>query len=189
VTFVHCGQTVGRIKTKLVRPMSIAVKRLHGTICHVPDDNVLDGDPAPPPRKRGGAPSPISGPCLLWPNGWMDQDGTWHGGGPWSRPHCARWGPGSPPQIWGQSPQFVQTTVLDGDPYPPPKWAEPPIFGPRQLWPNDCMFCMDQDATWYGGRPRPTRRCVRWGPSSPAHKGAQPPNCLPMSVVPNDWMD
>ena len=23
---------------------------------------------------------------------------------------------------------------------------------------------MDQDATWYGGRPRPRRHCVRWGP-------------------------
>jgi len=27
---------------------------------------------------------------------------------------------------------------------------------------------------WYGGRPRPRRRCVRWRPSSPV-KGAQPP--------------
>jgi len=27
---------------------------------------------------------------------------------------------------------------------------------------------MKQDATWYGGRPRPRRHCDRWGPSSPA---------------------
>jgi len=40
----------------------------------------------------------------------------------------------------------------------------PPIFGPRLLWPNGCI---DQDATWYGGSPRPWRLCVRWGPSSP----------------------
>jgi len=33
---------------------------------------------------------------------------------------------------------------------------------------------MDHDATWYGGKPRPRRRCVRWGRSSPL-KGAQPP--------------
>jgi len=32
------------------------------------------------------------------------------------------------------------------------------------LWPNDWM---DQDATWYGGRPRSRRHCVRWGPSFP----------------------
>jgi len=46
-----------------------------------------------------------------------------------------------------------------------------PIFGPRLLWPNGWM---DQDATCYGGRPRPTRHCVRWEPSSPFPKGAQP---------------
>jgi len=46
-----------------------------------PGDFVLDGDPAPLPKK-GRAPSPIFGPCPLWPNGWMDQDGTWHRGGP-----------------------------------------------------------------------------------------------------------
>ena len=37
------------------------------------------------------------------------------------------------------------------------------------LWPNGWM---DQDATWYGGRPRPKQHCdcVRWGPSSsPPH--------------------
>jgi len=30
---------------------------------------------------------------------------------------------------------------------------------------------MDQDTTWYGGRPRPTRHCVRCGPSYPQKKG------------------
>jgi len=53
----------------------------------------------------------------------------------------------------------------------PQKGAKPPIFGRRILWPNGCM---DQDDTWYGGRPRP---CVRWGPSSPAPKsGRSPPS-------------
>jgi len=41
---------------------------------------------------------------VLWPNGWVDQDVTWHGGGPWSRPHCARWGPSSSPQKGGGAP-------------------------------------------------------------------------------------
>jgi len=40
-------------------------------------DFVLDGDPAPSPK---GAEPPIFGPSLLWPNGWMDRDGIWHGG-------------------------------------------------------------------------------------------------------------
>ena len=58
---------------------------------------------------------------------------------------------------------------LDGDPAPTPKGAEPhPIFGPRLLSPNGCM---DQDATRYGGRPRPTQHCVRCGPSYPKKKG------------------
>jgi len=33
---------------------------------------------------------------------------------------------------------------------------------------------MDQDATWYGGRPQPWQHCVRWEPSSAA-KGHSPP--------------
>jgi len=32
------------------------------------------------------------------------------------------------------------------------------------LWPNGWM---DQDATWYGDRPRPRLHCVRWGPAAP----------------------
>jgi len=45
-----------------------------------PEDFVLDGDQAPLP-KRGQSPQ-IFGPCLLWPHGWMDQDGTEVGLGP-----------------------------------------------------------------------------------------------------------
>jgi len=40
-----------------------------------PGDFVLDGDPAPLPEGYR-APSPIFGPFLLWPNGWMHQDAT-----------------------------------------------------------------------------------------------------------------
>ena len=32
--------------------------------------------------------SPTFGPCLLWPNGWMDQDAIWYEGRPWRRPQC-----------------------------------------------------------------------------------------------------
>jgi len=99
--------------------------------------------------KRGGA-SPIFGPCLLWPNGWMDHDGTWHGGRPQLRGLCVRWGPSPPPQKGGGAPNYR----------------------PCLLRPNACM---DQDATWYGGRPWPKRHCVRWGPSSLPKKGAEPP--------------
>ena len=115
---------------------------------------VSDGDPAPSPQLKGLEPGaepkdepPIFGSCLLWPNGWMDQYGTWHVGRPWSRPHCARWDPA-------------------------PLEAElAPIFGPSLLWPNGWMH---QDATWYGCRPQPRRLCVRWGPRPPTQKGRSP---------------
>jgi len=69
-----------------------------------PGHIVLDGDPAPPP---------IFGPCLLWANGWMDQDATWYEGTLRPMPHCITWGSSSPQ-----------------------KGAQSPIFGPCLLWPN-----------------------------------------------------
>ena len=75
---------------------------------------------------KGHSP-PIFGPCPLWP-GWIKMPLGME---------------------VGLSPGNF---VLDGDPAPPPKkGALPPIFGPCLLWPNGSM---DQDATWYGGRPR-----------------------------------
>jgi len=47
------------------------------------------------PRKKG-TPHPIFGWCLLWPNGWMEQDATWYGGKPRPRWRCVRWGRNSP---------------------------------------------------------------------------------------------
>jgi len=58
-----------------------------------PGDFVLDGDPATLPQKGAESPSPIFSPFLLWPNGWMHQDGTWYGGRPQPRGLCVRWGP------------------------------------------------------------------------------------------------
>jgi len=58
--------------------------------------------------------------------------------------------------------------VLDGDPASPPlNGHSPPIFVQCPLWPNDWM---DEDATWYGNRPRPRPHCIRRGSSS-ARKG------------------
>jgi len=90
---------------------------------------------------------PVCDVRALWPNGWTDQDKTWHEGRlpPW--PHCVRWGPSSPS----------------------PKGHSPPtIFGPYLLQPNGCL---NQDVTWYGARPMPRRLCVRWGPRYPSPKG------------------
>jgi len=69
-----------------------------------PGHTVLDGEPAPRPKK--GTEPPIFGPFLLLPNGWMNQDGTWHGGRPQPRQRCVRWGP-SFPSPKGALPQLL----------------------------------------------------------------------------------
>jgi len=58
---VYCGETAGWIKMPLGMEVNVG-----------PGDVVLDGIAAPP--KRGTA--PVFGSCLLWPNGWMDEDTT-----------------------------------------------------------------------------------------------------------------
>ena len=111
-----------------------------------PKRHCVRSRPSCPSPKRGQSP-PMFGPCLLWPNSWIDQDATWYGGRP--------------------RPGHI---VLDGDPFPPSKKGAP-IFGPCLLWPNGLM---DQGTTCYVDRPRPRPHCVRWGPAPPK-KGAQPP--------------
>ena len=78
---VYCGQTAAQIKMPLGMEVGLG-----------PGHIMLDGDPDPPPPKKG-AQLPISGPCLLCPNGWMDQDTTWYGGRPPPKRHCVRWVP------------------------------------------------------------------------------------------------
>jgi len=46
VLLMYCGQTVGRIKIKLGKQVGRG-----------PGHIALDGDPAPPPHKGGGAPN------------------------------------------------------------------------------------------------------------------------------------
>jgi len=59
---VYCRQTAGWINM----PFGMEVRL-------GPDHIVLDGNPAPP----YGAQQPLHfGWCILWPNGWMDQNAT-----------------------------------------------------------------------------------------------------------------
>jgi len=103
-----------------------------------PSDIVLDGHLAPL-SKRGIA-LPIFGPCLLCPNGCMDQDATWYGGRPRPRTHPSRWGRSSPPKKNQHTPTF-----------------RPMFIVAKRL---------DEDATWYEGIPWPGQHCVRCGLSS-----------------------
>jgi len=132
----------------IFRPMFIVAKRLDGSICHLArrsasaQATVLDGDPAASPQK----------PPEFLAHFYCGQTAG-----------CIKMPFG---MKVGLSPGDF---VLDGDPASYPKrGGAHPFLGPPLLWPNDSM---DQDATWYGGRPRPTRHCVRCGPSYPQKKG------------------
>jgi len=116
----------------------------------------------------------IYGPCMLWPNHWMDQDATWYGGRHWPRRQNIPTNFQARYDLFYvksavklQQPTDLGDIVLDVDPALPQKrrHSSPhPHFQSHVLWPNGWM---DQDATWYGARPRPRRHCVRWGPSPP----------------------
>ena len=125
---------------------------------------------------------PVCNVGVLWPNGWTDQDETWHAGRPRPWPHCVGWGYRSPSPKGAQRPQFsahiccgqiaawikmslgMEVGLGPGDcvRWGPrstsPKWGQSPspIFGPYLLRRNGCM---DQYVTWYGARPRPRRLC------------------------------
>ena len=62
---------------------------------------------------------PVCDVGVLWPNGWMDQDETWHAGRPRPWPHCVRWGSSSPPPKGGRAapnfrPMSIMAKRLDG---------------------------------------------------------------------------
>ena len=111
---VYCGQTSGWIKMVLGMEVCRPEPR---RLC-------VRWGPSPSPQKGGGAPVPhFFGPCLLWPNGRMDQDGTWHGGRPQPRrlcircgPRglCVRWEPSSPPEKGGGAPPQFSAHVYCG---------------------------------------------------------------------------
>jgi len=79
--------------------------------------------------------------------------------------------------------------VLDGNPVRllQKGHSRPHTFQPMSLWPNSSM---DQDATWYRGRPWPRPHCVRWKPSSPPpNKGGTAQIFGPCLLWPNGLMD
>ena len=92
---------------------------------------------------------------VLWPNGWIYQEETWHGGRPRPWPHCVRWETKLPLKrgtalhfsahvYCGQTAGWIKMPlgmevhfgpghiVLDGDPAPP-KEAQPRNFQPMSV--------------------------------------------------------
>jgi len=101
--YICCGQMAACIKM----PLGMEVGLVSG-------DFVLNGDPHSPSTKGRGATPQIFGPCLLWPNGCMYQDGTWYGGRPQLRRLCVRWGHRSlsPKRGWSPLPNFRPISVV-----------------------------------------------------------------------------
>jgi len=173
---VHCGQMAGW--TKMPLGMEVGLD---------PGDFVFDGDPATP-RKSAHPPHPIFGPCLLWPNGWMDLDAIWYGDKHRSRRCCVRWA------RWTYNAWYVtycmpikvrprqhgmKLVVVHPSRSSPLKGAQHSQFSVHV-----CCGQTAEDTTCYGNRPRPRPHCIRWGPSSPVKEAQQPsPSFWPMSVV------
>ena len=104
-------------------------------------------------RPQGTQPPPIFGRCLLWPNGWMDQDATWYGGRPRPRLLCVRWGPCFPKKGGTAAPPHFSVHVYCGQ---TAGWIRVPLATETGLGPG--------------------RRCVTWRPRSPYSKGYSSPD-------------
>jgi len=102
VTFVHCGQTVGRIKMPLGMEVGLGIRNI-----------VFDVDLASLIKKGHTHSHPICGPCLLWPNGRMDENAAWYGSRPRLRPHCSRRGPSSRERGTAPPPLFSAHIYCD----------------------------------------------------------------------------
>jgi len=98
------------------------------------------------PQNKGTLTHPIFGPCLLRPNGWIDEDATWYGSRPRPRALCIR-------------------RVAS---YPRKGHSSPPLFGPCLLWPRSPIsatavvyFCSfyDINSDWSRAVQAPPQAC------------------------------
>ena len=93
VTLVYCGQTVGWIKMALGMEVGLGAGHI-----------VLDGDPAPSP-KRGQSPQFSANVRCGQTDGWTKMPlGVDCGGRPQFRRLCVRWRPSSPQRKMAQPP-------------------------------------------------------------------------------------
>jgi len=80
------------------RTISVVPIRLDGSRCHLirrkASAQVRWGLSSP--QMRNSSPQ-IFGPCLLWPNGSMNQNSTWYGERHRPMRHCVRWRHSLPP--------------------------------------------------------------------------------------------
>jgi len=94
---------------------------------------------------------------VLWPNGWMDQDETWHRGRPQPKPHCVRWD--RAPSQKGTAPQY-SARVYRGQ---TAGWIKVPLGVEVGLSPGDIVLDGDPAPPTKGAQQRPNfRRCLLW---------------------------
>jgi len=93
--YVYCGQTAAWIKMPLGTEVGLGLRYI-----------VFNVDPGAP-RKKAHQPLPNFGPCLLWPDGWLDEDAAWYRSRPQSRPHCTRRGPSFRERSTAAPPLFL----------------------------------------------------------------------------------
>jgi len=110
---VYCGQIAGWIKVAIGMEVPHCARLGHSS-----------------PSPKRDRPQ-IFGPCLLWPNGWMDSDATWYRSRPRPRPRCIRRGPSfarerstaaplplcGPCLLWPRSPISATAELLLWSPY------------------------------------------------------------------------
>jgi len=158
------------------RPMSIVDKRMDGSRYAA----WYEGRPQPrshcvrwgvwnpPPHSERGTGAPLLSPCLLWPNGWMDQDATSFRGRPRPRRHCDCVARG-----W-TNPLEKKGTA-----------APPPLCKPMSI------VAKRLDATGFGGGLGQASHIVFIvldGDPAPRRKGQSSPlHFLAMSIVAHSW--
>jgi len=108
---VFVGQRVGWIRMPL--GMEEGLSSGH-TVLDIIKTQLPDGKKHPPFSQftDAGFVRIIRSACLLFPNGWMDQDGIWHEARPRPRPHCVRWRPSPPNKGAQQHPNFHPMSIV-----------------------------------------------------------------------------
>jgi len=177
VTFVHCGQTVGRINMKLGMQVGLG-----------PGHIVLDGDPAPPPPK-GRSPQFSDHICCGQTATLIKMSlGTELGlspgdfvlnGDPAPRPQKGSRAPKFSAHVYcGQTAGWMKLVLgmevglspgyfmLDGTLLPSPKRGRSPLpnFRPMSI----VAKRLNASKCRYGYWPQPRGLCVRWRPSPPS---------------------
>ena len=101
LTLAYCGQTAGWIKMALVMEVGLG-----------PGHDVIDGDPAPLPKRRQSPQFSAHFYCGQTAGCIKMPIGTWYRVRPQPRRLCVRWRPSSPPKKGGQPLNFRPMSIV-----------------------------------------------------------------------------